>query len=159
MRCSGLACLLLLSVAGAAQPAAALADDTKLGVLDVTGVNGAPLPVPVAPLVATHVMMDIIDSKGMRVVVLMGTRRPGTRAPIHVHDFGGHTCVFSGEITIFMEGHAPLRQVAGTCYDMPPAMLMSAANLGTEDAVLTDTFSLPPGQPLMTVREKGYTPP
>ena len=42
---------------------------------------------------------------------------------------------------------------------MPPAMLMSAANLGREDALLTDTFTVPPGQPLMTVREKDYIAP
>ena len=149
----------LLLVAALALPHAANAADMELGVLDVSGLNGAPLPVPVAPLASSHTMMDIIDSKGMRVVVVMGTRRPGTRAPIHVHEFGGHTCVFSGEITIFMDGHAPLRQPAGTCYDMPPNMLMSAANLGTADAVLTDTFTVPPGRPLMTVREKGYMAP
>ncbi len=148
----------LLLVAALAVPQAAAAD-MELGVLDVSSLNGAPLPVPVAPLVATHTMMDIIDSKGMRVVVVMGTRRPGTRAPIHVHDYGGHTCVFSGEITIFMEGHAPLPKPAGSCYDMPPNMLMSAANLGATDVVLTDTFTLPPGRPLMTVRERGYMAP
>ena len=158
MRISGLAFLLLAAAAGTGL-AAAQAADMAIGVLDVASLNGAAPPVPVAPLVAPHTMMDIIDSNGMRVVVLMGTRKAGTRAPIHVHDFGGHTCVFSGEITVFMEGHAPQRQPAGSCYDMPPATLMSAANLGNEDVVLTDTFSLPPGQPLMTLREKGYVAP
>lgn len=150
---------IIVLAALAVLPQAAAAADMALGVLDMAGLNGAPLPVPVAPLADTRVMMDIIDSKGMRVVVVQGTRKPGTRAPIHVHDFGGHTCVFSGEITIFMEGHAPQRQPAGTCYDMPPAMLMSAANLGREDVLLTDTFTVPPGQPLMTVREKDYIAP
>lgn len=157
MRRSGSTFLILAALA--VVPQAAFAADMALGVLDVTGLNGAPLPVPVAPLADTLVMMDTIDSKGLRVVVVKGTRKPGTRAPIHVHDFGGHTCVFSGEITIFMEGHAPLRQPAGTCYDMPPATLMSAANLGRDDVVLTDTFMLPPGEPLMTVREKDYIAP
>ena len=158
MRLSGLALLLLAAAAGTG-PTAAQADDMVIGVLDVAGLNGAAPPVPVAPLVATHTMMDIIDARGMRVVVVMGTRKAGTRAPIHVHDFGGHTCVFKGEITVFMEGRAPRRQPAGSCYDMPPATPMSAANLGPEDVVLTDTFSLPPGQPLMTLREKGYVAP
>ena len=94
-----------MAAAAGTGPTAAQADDMVIGVLDVAGLNGAAPPVPVAPLVATRTMMDIIDARGMRVVVLMGTRRAGTRAPIHVHDFGGHTCVFSGEITIFMEGH------------------------------------------------------
>ena len=158
MRFPGLNILLLAAAAGL-QPATLQAADMAIGVLDVSVLNGEVLPVPVAPLVATRTMMDIIDSRGMRVVVLMGTRRAGTRAPIHVHDFGGHTCVFSGEITVFMEGHAPQRMPAGSCYDMPPATLMSAANLGQEDVVLTDTFSLPPGLPLMTLREKGYVAP
>lgn len=158
MQFPGLNVLLLVAAAGL-QPATLQAADMAIGVLDVSVLNGAAPPVPVAPLVATRTMMDIIDSRGMRVVVLMGTRKAGTRAPIHVHDFGGHTCVFKGEITVFMEGHAPQRMPAGSCYDMPPATLMSAANLGHEDVVLTDTFSLPPGLPLMTLREKGYVAP
>lgn len=151
--------LLLLAGAMSIQSSMVVAADMELGVLDVSGIDGKELPVPVAPLAGVSTMMDLIDSRGMRVVVLKGTRKPRTRAPIHVHAFGGHTCVFTGEITIFMEGHAPLRQPAGTCYDMPPNVLMSAANLGDEDVLLTDTFTLPPGEALMTVREKAYVAP
>jgi len=45
---------------------------------------------------------------------------------------------------------------AGTCYYMPPDILMTATNLGTEDAVLIDTFNLPPGKPTITIREPGF---
>jgi hypothetical protein len=39
---------------------------------------------------------------------------------------------------------------------MPPNMPMAAANLGTEDAVLIDTFILPPGEPTITILEPGW---
>ncbi len=45
---------------------------------------------------------------------------------------------------------------AGTCYHMPPNTLMTAANLGTEDAVLVDNFNLPLGAPTITIREPGW---
>jgi len=38
----------------------------------------------------------------------------------------------------------------------PPDTLMTAANLGTEDAILIDTFNLPVGVPAITIREPGY---
>ena len=39
---------------------------------------------------------------------------------------------------------------------MPPNVLMAAANLGSEDVVLIDTFILPPGKPTITIREPGF---
>ena len=39
---------------------------------------------------------------------------------------------------------------------MPPNQLMAAANLGSEDAVLMDTFNQPPDTPLITIREPGW---
>ena len=33
---------------------------------------------------------------------------------------------------------------------------MSAANLGTADALLIDTFNLPPGEDYITILEPGY---
>jgi len=46
---------------------------------------------------------------------------------------------------------------AGTCYDMPPDVPMTAVNLGTEDARLIDNFTLPPGMAPMNVLESGWT--
>ena len=124
--------------------------------LNVTTLNGEPPPGRLARLVDVKTMLDTIDVNGKRMVVEKGVRKAGTRVGIHVHEYGGHTCVLSGEITDFMDGHPPSKWPAGTCYYMPPNMLMTAANLGTEDATVIDTFILPPGAPLITIREPGY---
>lgn len=124
--------------------------------LNITKINGERPPGRLERLVDVKTMMDTVDVNGKRVVVEKGVRKAGTRVAIHVHQYGGHTCVMSGEITDFMEGHPPSKWPAGTCYYMPPNLLMTAANLGTEDAVLVDTFILPPGAPLITIREPGY---
>lgn len=100
-------------------------------------------------------MLDTIDADGLRLVITEGTRPAGSRAAIHIHKYGGHTCVISGEITDFIEGHEPMVFPAGNCYYMPPNTLMTAANLGTTDAVLIDTFNLPVGEPRITIREAG----
>ena len=124
--------------------------------LEVTTLNGERPPGQLARLVDAITMLDAVDVNGQRIVVEKGTRKAGTRVGIHVHEYGGHTCVLSGEITGFMEGHAPKKWPAGTCYYMPPDMLMAAANLGTEDVVLIDTFILPPGKPTITILEPGF---
>ena len=124
--------------------------------LNVTTINGERPPGRLERLVDVKTMMDTVDVTGKRVLVEKGVRKAGTRVAIHVHQYGGHTCVMSGEITDFMEGHPPSKWPAGTCYYMPPNLLMTAANLGTEDAVLIDTFILPPGAPTITIREPGY---
>ena len=124
--------------------------------LNVTTLNGERPPGRLERLVDVKTMLDTIDVNGKRMVVEKGVRKAGTRVGIHVHKYGGHTCVMSGEITDFMEGHPPSKWPAGTCYYMPPNMLMTAANLGTQDAVLIDTFILPPEAPTITIREPGY---
>ena len=124
--------------------------------LNVTTLNGVRPPGRLARLVDVKNMLDIVDVNGKRMVVEKGVRKAGTRVAIHVHEYGGHTCVMSGEITDFMEGRPPSKFPAGTCYYMPPNMLMTAANLGTEDAILIDTFILPPGASMITIREPGY---
>ena len=122
-------------------------------------INGA-VPIGVlAPLQEVSTMIDTIDADGQRLVVFGGVRKPGTRAPIHVHAYGGLTCVLSGVMTDFVEGHAPMTFPAGTCYYMPPNTPMAAANLGTEDVRITDTFNLPPGAPTINVIELGWTDP
>ncbi|MVW72683.1 MULTISPECIES: cupin domain-containing protein [unclassified Bordetella] len=122
----------------------------------ITTINGEPLPGQMARLVGSTKMLDTIDVNGQRIVVEKGVRKAGTRVAIHVHEFGGHTCVLSGEITGFMEGHAPRKWPTGSCYYMPPNVPMAAANLGTEDALLIDTFILPPGKPTITILEPGF---
>ena len=122
----------------------------------ITTINGATPPGKLQPLANTSTMLDTKQSDGLRLLVTKGTRLAGTRVAIHVHEYGGHTCVLSGEITDFVEGKANGRYPAGTCYYMPANTPMSAANLGKEDAVLIDTFVLPFGAPAITIMEPGY---
>ena len=122
----------------------------------ITTINGATPPGKLQPLANTSTMLDTKQSDGLRLLVTKGTRLAGTRVAIHVHEYGGHTCVLSGEITDFVEGKPNGNYPAGTCYYMPPNTPMSAANLGKKDAVLIDTFILPVGAPPITIMEPGY---
>ena len=119
----------------------------------VTKINGTLPPGTVAPLVDVTVMLDTILPDGNRMLVSKGTRRAGTRVGIHIHEYGGHTCVLSGAITDFVEGHDPGLFPKDSCYYMPANTPMTAANLGTEDAVLIDTFVLPPDADPITIIE------
>lgn len=122
----------------------------------VTTINGTVPPGVMLPEADMSTMLDTVDDNGNRLVVWQGVRKAGTRAAIHYHDFGGHTCVLSGTITDFVEGHEPMTFPAGTCYYMPPDVPMTAANLSTDDARLIDTFVLPPWAAPMTVLEPGW---
>jgi quercetin dioxygenase-like cupin family protein len=122
----------------------------------MTMLNGETLPGVMLPLQNDVTMLDTIDADGNRLLVTQGTRLAGTRVAIHVHKYGGHTCVLSGVITDFAEGEKSKTYPAGTCYYMPPNIPMSAANLGTEDAVLIDTFILPVGEARITILEPGW---
>ncbi|MEP5151752.1 hypothetical protein [Planktotalea sp.] len=119
----------------------------------VTHVNGIVPPGRMAPLVDSVKMIDTIMPDGNRLVVMKGTRLAGTRVGIHIHAYGGHTCVMSGVITDFVEGHDPGLFPKDTCYYMPPNTYMTAANLGSEDAVLIDTFIVPPGKDFIQIVE------
>ncbi len=121
-----------------------------------TTVNGTTPPGTAASLSEMTVMLDTVQADGQRLLVQQGIREPGTRAPIHSHDFGGHTCVLSGTITDFVEGKDPATFSAGSCYYMPPDVAMTAANLGTDDVRLIDTFVLPPDAPTIIVLEPGW---
>ena len=121
-----------------------------------TTINGETPPGELARLVDVTTMLDTVNAEGERLLVVRGVRKAGTRVGIHVHQWGGHTCVLSGTITDFVEGREPSTFPAGTCYYMPPNTPMSAANLGDDDAVLIDTFVLPvDGEPI-TILEPGY---
>lgn len=121
-----------------------------------TTINGAPPPGVATRLTNMTVMLDTVDADGNRLLVQQGVRKPGTRAPIHFHDYGGHTCVLSGTITDFVEGMPASTFPAGTCYYMAPDVAMTAVNLGSEDVRLIDTFVLPPSAVPITVIEPGW---
>lgn len=120
----------------------------------VTKINGETPLGEIQSLVNTKILIDTLQTNGDRLLVTMGTRQAGTRVGIHVHEYGGHTCVLTGDITVFVEGKSNEHYPAGTCYYMPPNTPMSASNLGKEDAVLTDTFILPVGAPPATMLEQ-----
>ena len=122
----------------------------------IANINGKLLPGLVADEVDTSIMLDTIDADGNQLIVRKGTRKAGTRIGIHIHKYGGHTCVLTGEITDFIEGRDPRKFSAGTCYYMPPNVPMAAANLGIEDAILIDTFIVPPGEPTITILEHNH---
>lgn len=131
-------------------------DDLRKRFGELTTINGKTPAGTLAPLVDVKPMLDTVTADGDRLLVTRGVRKAGTRVGIHVHQWGGHTCVLSGEITDFVEGREPSKYPAGTCYYMPPDTPMSAANLGTEDAVLIDTFTLPVDGDPITILEPGY---
>lgn len=141
---------------GSTHQSGAKDDSTMSTDRDITTINGEIPPGRLLPLQDDFTRLDTVDANGLRLVVTQGTRLAGTRAAIHTHQYGGHTCVISGTITDFVEGHEPMVWPAGTCYYMPPNTLMTAANLGTEDAVLIDNFTLPVGAPTITIREPGW---
>jgi quercetin dioxygenase-like cupin family protein len=122
----------------------------------VSMINGVVPPGKLDPLYDVTTMLDTIDAQGNRIFVSRGTRMPGTRVAIHVHEYGGHTCVVSGTITDFVEGKESSTFPAGTCYYMPPNTPMTAANLGSEPAVLIDNFTLPSDAPMITILEPGW---
>src|SRR5262249_37815200 len=64
---------------------------------------------------------------------------------IHMHKFGGSTCVVSGEITLYLDGAQPLVAKSGDCYYMPIGHVMAAYNSGRDTAVLYDYFKTPVG--------------
>jgi quercetin dioxygenase-like cupin family protein len=125
---------------------------------NITTINGQGLPGRMATLTDEHVMVDtIVDvPQGYRMTITRAVRKAGTRVGIHVHKWGGTTCVLEGAMTDFVEGHAPAYYPAGTCYYMPPNHQMATSNMGSVDAVIQDIFIVPDGQPVITILEPGY---
>lgn len=96
---------------------------------------------PMQPTLAKEQSLEMNQKIGKMTLFTHRTvRAKGTRAPIHIHPFGGQTCVVSGEMTLYMDGAAPARKVAGECYWMPAVSRMSGVNTGDTDAVMFDTF-------------------
>ena len=101
------------------------------------------------------------DTHGNVVLTHRTVRAPGTRAPVHVHEQGGTTCLMQGEMTLYLEGAKPHRAVAGECYYMPGGRAMSGFNSGAIDAIMFDSFVLPKGSPEwvnLELNEPGHTP-
>ena len=122
---------------------------------DVTTINGEVPPGAPTPVDESVTLLDVIDSD-VQHLVYRDTRSPGTRSPIHVHPYGGTTCVISGEMTLYLEGSDPQVAHEGECYWMPPGLAMTGVNSGVDYAIMLDNFAVVPGQPVWYVVEPGY---
>ncbi len=120
----------------------------------VSTVNGEVPPNPVTKVTSSSVILDVTED-GTRHLVMQDVRPAQTRAPIHLHPYGGMTCVVSGEMTLYLEGAEPQVAGPGQCYWMPPGTPMSSVNTGGIEAVLNDIFNVPEGEPIWEVIEKG----
>ena len=104
--------------------------------------------------------IDQLDAKGTPTgwvtVTSRSVRDRGTRSPIHVHPFGGQTCVVSGEMSLYLDGE-PTVQVAGPgdCYWMPAGRRMSGVNSADTPTIMIDTFVVPRGEQVWIVVEPG----
>ena len=113
----------------------------------VTELNGEVPPGEATFAKEQETVLRAGDGRGHESLVHRTVRAPGTRAPIHIHGYGGTTCVIEGEMTLLMEGSEPNTVPAGGCYYMPPDVHMSGFNTGDVDAVMLDIFVVPEGEP------------
>lgn len=101
-----------------------------------------------------------LDAKGkptgMVLVTSRSVREKGTRSPIHVHPFGGQTCVVSGEMSLYLEGTEEIKRAGpGDCYFMPAGRRMTGVNSADGVTIMIDTFVVPQGEQVWIVVEPG----
>jgi len=104
--------------------------------------------------------VEQLDAKGnptgMILVTSRSVREKGTRSPIHVHPFGGQTCVVSGEMSLYLEGEKEIKTAGpGECYYMPAGRRMSGVNSAAGVTIMIDTFVVPKGEQVWIVVEPG----
>ena len=128
---------------------------TDKGSALIKELNGSPIPGVMARSIDQLRLLTIPDGKGSHTIVEQTTRAPNTRTPIHLHDFGGITCVIEGEMTLFLENALPKRAIAGECYYMPAGLMMVGFNSGFTNAVMHDIFTTPVDSPVWRVIEEG----
>lgn len=97
-------------------------------------------PVLPSKSLSSSILLDRVKDGEWESIVFLNRRAPGTRAPIHMHDSGGISCVLEGEETLIMENQKPLRVAAPGCYYMPNGIRMFAYNSGRTDNVTYDIF-------------------
>lgn len=150
--CSGVLVLTGCGGESSAQQVIAEADAIPL----TSTINGE-VPPEAPTLVHTSELILNVMRDGQEVRVYRDVREAGTRAPIHVHPFGGWTCVVSGQAVLYLDGAEPRTTRAGECVDMPALVPMSNVNPGPGPAVLLDSFVTPPGAPVWRIIETGLT--
>jgi quercetin dioxygenase-like cupin family protein len=123
----------------------------------VSTINGKELPNKPTLAEKSVTVIKTIDESGHQIYVFKDTRAPGTRAPIHMHPYGGFTCMLEGEMTLYMEGSEPSTVSKGGCYYMPENTIMSGVNSGDTDAIMLDSFEVPVGKEFWIVIEEGQT--
>lgn len=113
---------------------------------------------PMKPTLAAKQDLIVKENvgNGWTLITNRTYRAKGTRAPIHIHPYGGQTCVVVGEMTLYMDGAEPARKISGDCYYMPPGRRMSGVNSGDNDAIMFDTFSVPEGEDTWQIVEPGF---
>lgn len=125
-------------------------------------INGKELPnKPTKTMFESRLLtIEQLDAKGkptgMILVTSRSVRDKGTRSPIHVHPFGGQTCVVSGEMSLYLEGTAEVKRAGpGDCYYMPAGRRMSGVNSADQPTIMIDTFVVPAGEQVWIVVEPG----
>lgn len=104
--------------------------------------------------------IDQLDATGKPTgwvtVTSRSVRDRGTRSPIHVHPFGGQTCVVSGEMSLYLDGEPTIQKAGpGDCYWMPAGRRMSGVNSADTPTIMIDTFVVPKGEQVWIVVEPG----
>lgn len=125
-------------------------------------INGKELPnKPTKTMFESRLLtIEQLDAKGkptgMVLVTSRSVRDKGTRSPIHVHPFGGQTCVVSGEMSLYLEGTNEIKRAGpGDCYYMPAGRRMSGVNSADQPTIMIDTFVVPAGEQVWIVVEPG----
>jgi hypothetical protein len=122
-----------------------------------TTVNGRiPPGNPNQPLAHQLTVMDVTDGY-QQIKVNQGTRLPGSRAYIHIHQYGAATFVIDGKgaDTDIADGHRRSVHPKGTYYYMPANTPMTAANLQDDSVRILNVFVTPVGIPGTTFIEPG----
>jgi hypothetical protein len=93
--------------------------DLPCPVEGLTTLNGMVME-DIAPMtrfiVYNEPMLQDTNHDGLIVTTYIGIREPHSRMAIHMHPYGGQTCVISGPpSTVFIEGQEPREYPAGTC--------------------------------------------
>jgi len=117
-------------------------------------INGEVPPMRPTRALEQSIAVQVIDG-GRELLTERTIREVGTRAPIHIHPYGGQTCIAEGEMTLYMDGSEPARAVAGTCYFMPSTHRMTGVNTGSINAVMFDSFVIPVGEEVWQIVEPG----
>jgi len=120
-------------------------------------INGKVPPMtPSKSMFETRILDATEGLNGMELITSRTVREKGTRSPIHMHPYGGQTCVIAGEMTLYMDGAEPLVAPAGNCYWMPPNRRMRGVNTADTNTIMLDSFVVPKGTRVWLIVEPGF---